>query len=82
MLKVKVTILTILLWLVGCGLYCYWYITSILSQPGFDAYAYSAGFQFMMFMIFRFPTLFLALLLVIFSEVVICDFFIKSKENN
>jgi hypothetical protein len=82
MLKVKVAILTFLLWLVGCALYCYWYITSILAQLIHDAYAKSETFQFIMFMLFRFPFLLMALPLVIYIEVIICEFFIKSKENN
>ena len=82
MLKVKVAILTFLLWLVGCALYCYWYITSVLAHPIADAYANSAGFQFLMFMLLRFPFLLMALPLVIYIEVIICDFFIDSKENN
>ena len=78
MLKVKVIILTILLWLIGCAFYCYWYITSILAQPGFDAYAYSEGFQFMAFMITRFPFLLFGLLIVIYLEAI----FIRNKTEN
>ena len=81
MLKVKVIILTILLWLVGCAFYCYWYISSILAQPISDAYANSAGFQFLMFMLVRFPFLLLALPLIIYFEILICDFVGNSKKE-
>ncbi len=82
MLKVKITILTILLWLIGCALYCHWYITSNLASPISDAYANSAGFQFLMFMLIRFPFLFLALPFIIYVELIILDFFVKSKDNS
>ncbi len=70
MLKVKIVILTTLIWLIGCGLYCYWYISSTLSQPIADAYANSAAFQFQMFMLVRFPLLCIALIFVVFVEVI------------
>jgi hypothetical protein len=79
MLKVKVIILTILLWLVVCALYCYWYISSILARPITDTYANSVGFQFVMFMLLRFPFLFAALLLAIYFELIL---FANYKEKN
>lgn len=80
--KARLITLTFLLWLIGCALYCYWYITSILAQPGFDAYAYSVGFQFLAFMIVRFPFLLMALPAIICIEVLLYEIFISSKKHN
>lgn len=79
--KWAVAVSTVLLWAIGCFLYCYWYIASILATPGFDAYAYSAGFQFLMFVIFRLPFLILALFLILFAEALICNLLFDKKEN-
>ncbi len=71
--------LTLLLWAIGCCLYCYWYITSILAQPIGDTYANSEGFQFLMFMIGRFPFLLMGLFFMIYVEAIICDFLFGNK---
>lgn len=75
-----VVITTVLLWAIGCCLYCYWYVNSILAQPGWDAYAYSTGFQTLMFLIFRFPFLLLALFPILYIEILICEIFIEKKK--
>lgn len=73
--------LTLLFWAIGCCLYCYWYITSILAQPIWDAYANSAGFQFLMFLLLRFPFLLLALFPILYIEAIICDLLLDKKES-
>ena len=82
MWKVKAAILTILLWLIGGALYCYWYINSNLALPISDAYANSVGFQLMMFVFFRLPFLLLILPIIIYIELIIIDLFIEPKDNS
>lgn len=79
--KWLVIIFTILLWAIGVCFYCFWYITSILAEPGWDAYAYSTGFQFLMFMLLRFPFLLLGLFAVTYIEAVMCEGFLSKKES-
>ena len=71
--KWTVGILTVFLWAIGCCLYCYWYVTSILAQPGWDAYVYSVGFQVLMFMLLRFPFLLVALFVILVIEAMLCN---------
>ena len=48
MTTAKVILLTVLLWLLGTGLYAYYYIVTILNSPeGGDAYAMNWQFQLM-----------------------------------
>jgi hypothetical protein len=76
-----VAILTVLFWAIGCCLYCYWYINSILVQPIGDSYARSAGFQFLMFLLLRFPFLLLALFPILYIEAIICNLFFNKKQS-
>lgn len=76
-----VVITTILLWAIGCCLYCYWYVNSTLAEPIWEAYANSAGFQFLVFLIFRFPFLLLALFPILYIEALICDILLNKKEK-
>lgn len=73
---------TLLLWAAGCVLYCRWYIVSILTPPfRDDAYANSEGFQFLMFMIFRFPLLLVGLFGILYLEAIICNLFFTRKDD-
>ena len=78
-IKIKWTIgiLTIFLWIIIVCLYCWWYVTSILAQPGWDAYVYSVGFQISMFLINRFPFLLMALFATLLIEGIIFRFYKK-----
>lgn len=77
-----VVITTVLLWAIGCCLYCYRYVTSILAQPIWDAYANSVGFQILTFSLTRVPFLLLALFPVLYIEALICDILIDQKREN
>lgn len=58
----KVILSTVLLWLLGSGLYAFYYVVSILNSPEpYDAYAMNWQFQLLMFSIFRLPFLVIAL---------------------
>jgi hypothetical protein len=70
MSKTGIILITIGAWLVGCAYAAYYYITSILALPGWDAYAYDWRFQLLMFGIFRFPLWVVGLLVIVSMEVV------------
>ena len=69
MTKNKVLLVTIVLWLIGCTLYGYYYITSTLSLPEpYDAYARNWQFQLLAFSLVRLPFLVIVLGLLIGIE--------------
>jgi hypothetical protein len=70
MSKPVIILITACAWAAGCAYTAYDYVTSMLAQPGFDAYTYSRGFQLLMFGIIRFPFWVVALLVVVSLEAV------------
>jgi len=71
----KVILLTVLLWLLGTGLYAYYYIVTILNSPeGGDAYAMNWQFQLMAFSIVRLPFLILALVLLLIGTLSLFEY--------
>jgi hypothetical protein len=65
---------TVALWTVGCALYGYYYVVTILALPEpYDAYVRNWRFQLFMFAIFRVPFLVVGLLLVIVVELIVFD---------
>ena len=64
-----------LLWLLGTGLYAYYYIVTILNSPeGGDAYAMNWQFQLMAFSIVRLPFLILALVLLLIGTLSLFEY--------
>ena len=65
--------MTVVLWLVGCILYAYYWVTSILAQP--DTYGYEKWVMFplMGFLVYRFPFLLIGLLMLIFIELILTE---------
>lgn len=61
-------------WLIACAMYGYYYVVTILAllEP-YDAYARNRKFQLLMFSIFRLPMLVLALLLIIYLELIVVE---------
>ena len=60
--KFRLILLTVLVWLLASSAYAYYYVVSILALPEeYDAYARNWKFQLLMFSLFRFPWLVLAL---------------------
>ena len=71
MRKLKLILLTVLVWLLVSSAYAYYYIVSILALPDeYDAYARNWKFQLLMFSLFRLPWLVLALCLLVAVMVV------------
>jgi hypothetical protein len=76
----KVILSTVLLWLLGTGLYAYYYIVTILNSPEpFDAYARNWQFQLFAFSLVRLPFLVMALPLLIIAAVAVSKY---SKRRN
>ena len=66
MRKLKLILLTVLLWLLAASAYAYYYVVTILALPeDYDAYARNWKFQLLMFSLFRSPWLVLALAVII-----------------
>jgi hypothetical protein len=66
MRKLKLILLTVLVWLVVSSAYACYYVVSILALPEeYDAYARNWKFQLLMFSLFRLPWLVLALCLLV-----------------
>ena len=66
MRKLKLILLTVLLWLLAASAYAYYYVVTILALPeDYDAYARNWKFQLLMFSLFRLPWLVLALAVII-----------------
>ena len=60
--KFRLILLTVLVWLLASSDYAYYYVVSNLALPEeYDAYARNWKFQLLMFSLFRFPWLVLAL---------------------
>lgn len=76
----KVILSTVLLWLLGTGLYAYYYIVTILNSPEpYDAYARNWQFQLLAFSIVRLPFLVMALPLLIIAAFVVTEY--KKRRN-
>jgi hypothetical protein len=68
MAKRKVILLTLAAWLVGCGVYFYWFVTSIMALPNLASYEQGLGWPVMIFLIFRLPFLLVGVLILIWLE--------------
>ena len=56
--RTKIVFLSVTLWAMGCVVYAYYYITTILALPEpYDAYARNWQFQLMAFCLVRLPFL-------------------------
>jgi len=75
MMKRKVILITLVTWLAGCGIYFYWYVTSIMALPDLASYEQGAGWPVMVFLIFRLPLLIMGLLALIWLEAVLFEAF-------
>ena len=53
----KVILLTLVVCLVGCGVYFYWYVKSVMALPDLASYEQGFGWPALMFLIFRLPFL-------------------------
>ena len=71
--RCRIILMTVVLWLVGCSLYAYYWVTSNLAQP--DTYGYERWVMFplMGFLFYRFPFLLIGLLLLIFIEFILTE---------
>jgi hypothetical protein len=77
MTKGKSILLTLAVWLVGCGAYFYWFVKSIMSSPDLDSYGQGPGWPIMVFLIFRLPFLIVGLLFIIWLEALLFELFPK-----
>ena len=65
----KIILITIACWLIICGLYTLLYVQSVLSLPTLvNGYEKDWTFQLTMFIIFRFPLLLIALVIIVAIE--------------
>jgi hypothetical protein len=61
---------TIIAWITGCGFYAYYYVSSVLSSPDLvPGYEQDWRFHLLVFFIFRFPFLLMALIALMVVEV-------------
>lgn len=61
---------TVIAWAIACCFCAYYYVTSILSLPHLDlGYERDWHFQLLMFFIFRFPLLLMALITLVALEI-------------
>jgi hypothetical protein len=82
MTKRRVILLALAAWLVGCGGYFYWFVTSIMALPDLASYEQSAGWPVMVFLIFRLPPLLTGLLLLIWLEALLFELLPKRGESS
>jgi hypothetical protein len=75
MAKRKVILLTLMVWLVGCGLYFYWYVTSVMALPDLASYEQGFGWPALMFLIFRLPFLLIGGLILLWLEALAIELF-------
>ena len=75
MSRPAVILVTVCAWLVACGAAAHDYVVSNLALPGPDAYANHAGFQSLMFALFRLPYWLAALPALLFAEAVMFELF-------
>ena len=69
----RIVLITSVAWLFGCGLYAYYWVTSILAQP--DNYGYERWIIFPLFgfLVYRGPFLLTGLLLLIYGELMLLE---------
>jgi len=71
MTRRNIIIYTIIVWAIGCCLYAYYFVTSIISSPDVTpGYEQDWDFQLLIFFIFRFPLLLVIMIVVIVLEVI------------
>jgi len=75
MAKRKVILLTLAVWLVGCGVYFYWYVTSVMAPPDLASYEQGFGWPALMFLIFRLPFLLIGGLILMWLEALAIELF-------
>ena len=81
MTKRRVILLTLAAWLVGCGGYFYWFVTSIMALPDLASYEQGAGRPIMVFLIFRLPLMLAGLLILIWMESLLFELFPKRAQS-
>ncbi len=75
MTKHKVILLTLAVWLIGCGVYFYWYVSSIMALPDLASYEQGFGWPALMFLIFRLPLLLIGGLILVWLEALTIELF-------
>ncbi|HEV2912389.1 MAG TPA: hypothetical protein VGX92_03635 [Pyrinomonadaceae bacterium] len=71
MSKTKIILLTIAAWLIVCAYAAYHYVATILALPDIGpGYEQNWQFQFLMFLIVRFPFWFVGLIVIVLMEAV------------
>jgi hypothetical protein len=75
MTKSRVIHLTFAAWLVGCGVYFYWYVTSVMALPDLASYEQGFGWPALMFLIFKLPLLLIGGLILIWLEALAIELF-------
>lgn len=73
MAKRNTILLTLAAWLVGCGVYFYWFVTSIMAQPDLASYEQGFGWPAAIFLIFRLPLLLAGVLVLIWLEALLFE---------
>lgn len=66
----RIVLLTTVGWLIGCSLYAYYWVTTILAQPDNYGYERWGAFPLFGFLVYRFPFLLVGLIVVIVAELV------------
>ncbi len=82
MSKSSVILLTFFAWLIGCSLYAYFWVTSILASPNLYGYEKWKLFSLFGFLIYRFPFLLISLLIIVYAEALVFEMFPKGIKNS
>jgi hypothetical protein len=77
MKKRTVILLTLTAWFVGCCVYFYWFVTSIMALPDPASYEQGFGWPAMIFLIFRLPFLLAGVLVLVWLEALAFELFLR-----
>jgi hypothetical protein len=73
MSKRKVVLWTLVIWLLGTGLYAYYWISSILADPSTIGYERDPIFSLFGFIVYRGIYLFFGIMVIIWSELMLFE---------
>jgi hypothetical protein len=80
MSKRKLLLLTIAAWLICCGVDAYWRMSYTLTEPELHGYEQWEIFHLLAFLVDRFPYWLLALIVVLFAELIILELHPKDRK--
>ena len=82
MSKVKVILITLIVWLIGTSLYAHWWVTSILADPSTVGYERGALLPLLGFLIYRGIYLFFGIIVVIWAELMLFETVFRKSQKS